>query len=183
MRAVEIDEDMVEWIVAALRESHQDEKAYHEGRVERLQAELARVRARMDAAYEDKLDGKISEEFWERRSAEWRERRLELQAAIESHDKACDTYFDAGVRVLRLAQRAYLLWLAQPQTEKRKLLDILLLNCTFDGGKLRSEYRKPFCWLPSLAEGRLCPVWRGIRDGFLNFARSGECRDRSRRAA
>ena len=128
VKAVKIDEDMVEWIVAALRESHRDEKAYNEGRVQRLQAELGKVRARMDAAYEDKLDGRISEELWERRSGEWRERRLELQVVIGRHHDASDMYYDAGVRVLRLAQRVYPPWLAQPQSERRKLLDVLLLT-------------------------------------------------------
>lgn len=56
------------------------------------------------------------------------------------------------------AQRPYELWLVQPQSERRKLLNLLLLNCTFDGETLRATYKKPFCWL---AEGSLCSVWRG----------------------
>ena len=83
---------------------------------------------------------------------------MQLQARLESHQKASDLYLDAGVSLLRLAQKAYSLWSAQPQSEKRKLLDILLLNCTFDGENLRPEYRKPLCWL---AEGHPSSIWRG----------------------
>jgi len=158
VQRIQIDEDIIAWIVAALKESHRDAKVYHEGQVTRLQTEVRKVQSRMDAAYEDKLDGAISEEFWQRKSREWREQRLQLQAGIERHQRASEIYLDAGVEILRLAQRAYPLWLSQPQTEKRKLLDILLLNCAFDGQNLLSRYKRPFCWL---AEGPVRPIWRG----------------------
>ncbi len=45
---------------------------------------------RMDAAYEDKLDGTIGEETWRRKSHEWRSRQLEIQAAVERHLQACE---------------------------------------------------------------------------------------------
>ncbi|MGH9685311.1 MAG: hypothetical protein ACRD4S_17075 [Candidatus Acidiferrales bacterium] len=37
---------------------------------ERLRQRLSAVRHRIDQAYLDKLDGKINEEFWTRKSAE-----------------------------------------------------------------------------------------------------------------
>jgi site-specific DNA recombinase len=161
VRRIQIDGDTVDWVVAALKESHRDETAYHEEQVNRLQTEVKKIEARLDAAYEDRLDGAISDEYWKRRSREWRSRQLELQASIERHQKAGQLYLDSGVTLLRLAERAYSLWVSQPQNEKRKLLDILLLNCTFDGERLWGTYAKPFCWL---AEGSVRSVWRGRRD-------------------
>ncbi len=83
---------------------------------------------------------------------------MDLLRPVEEHQTANHAYFDEGERLLRLAQRAHDLWLAQPQTEKRKLLDLLLSNSTWDGENLDATYKKPFCWL---AEGSLCTVWRG----------------------
>jgi len=160
VKAVRVDEGTVEWVVAALKESHRDEMAYHGEQVARLQGEIAKLQARMDAAYEDKLDGGISEEFWQRKSGEWRRQRMELQAAVERHQRASECYLDAGVQVLGLAQRAYELWLVQPQSERRKLLNLLLLNCTFDGETLAdagvrgATYRKPFCLRHTVSPGR-----------------------------
>ena len=37
----------------------------------RLSQRRSQVHRRMDRAYQDKLDGKISEEFWMRKSGEW----------------------------------------------------------------------------------------------------------------
>jgi len=44
----------------------------------RLERELTAIRNRTDSAYTDKLDGNISEEFWQRKQADWlsEERRL-----------------------------------------------------------------------------------------------------------
>jgi hypothetical protein len=38
---------------------------------QRLEGRLAQVPRRIDQAYRDKLDGKIGEEFWMRKSSEW----------------------------------------------------------------------------------------------------------------
>ncbi len=71
----------------------------------------------------------------------------------------------------------------QPQTGEGKLRSLPLPDCTFDGEKLLPEYRKPFCWLVSLAEGSVCNVWRGIRDDFMNYLRSEECLEMARSVA
>ena len=161
VQRIHIDDETIEWVVEALKASHADKKEYHEEQIARLEGELGRLRGRMDAAYEDKLGGRIGEDFWERKRREYQARQAEIMRCLEQHQKANTFYFDAGARVLRLAQKAYDLWLAQPQTEKRKLLDVLLLNCTFDGEDLGATYRKPFCWL---AEGSLRSIWRARRD-------------------
>ena len=158
VQRVQIDDETIEWVVAALKESHYDEELYHLDQIAKLQAEVNKLRTRLSSAYDDKLDGRIAEDLWESKSAEWKERLLELKQSIEKHENANHCYYDAGVKILRLAQRAYTLWLSQPQTEKRKLLDLLLSNCTFDGTSLTATYRKPFCWL---AEGLDRVVWRG----------------------
>lgn len=85
---IEIDDVAIEWIVQALKDSHRDEKAYHEEQTTSLQAEVRKLQDRLDAAYDDKLDGTISEETWRRKSQEWRARQLELQRSIEQHRNA-----------------------------------------------------------------------------------------------
>ena len=156
VRAVSIDAATAEWVIQALRESHREEREYHDAQVGSLQKEYARLQNRLDQAYEDKLDGKISEETWERKTAEWRAAQLRARTALEQHENANQCYFDEGSRILELASKAYSLWIRQDPLEKRKLLDILLSNCTFDGENLHPDYRKPFCWL---AEGLRCSDW------------------------
>ena len=46
--------------------------------------------------------------------------------------------------VLELAHNAHVLFESRPATEKRKLLDFVLSNCTWKGGELTAKYRQPF---------------------------------------
>jgi hypothetical protein len=48
----------------------------------RIERELAALHSRMDAAYNDKLDGKISEGFWQRKQADWQAEELRIKSLI-----------------------------------------------------------------------------------------------------
>ena len=41
------------------------------------------IRGRIERAYLDKLDGKITEEFWEARSSAWNQQEQQIQLAIQ----------------------------------------------------------------------------------------------------
>jgi hypothetical protein len=45
---------------------------------------------------------------------------------------------------MELAHNAHVLFESQPPTEKRKLLDFVLSNCTWKSGELTAKYRQPF---------------------------------------
>ena len=65
-----IEEETVQLISRTLRESHEDEKRFHNHSVARLQADIARLQARLDAMYVDKFDARISSNFYERTATE-----------------------------------------------------------------------------------------------------------------
>ena len=47
-----------------------------------LEQRLVAIQRRMDQAYQDKLDGTIPQEFWERKMVEWTEDEKQIQAAM-----------------------------------------------------------------------------------------------------
>lgn len=51
--------------------------------VSSIRQRLATVRSRMDQVYDDKLDGRIDEEFFGRRMSEYRTQERELQASAD----------------------------------------------------------------------------------------------------
>jgi hypothetical protein len=109
-----------------------------------LEQRLSSVRRRMDQSYQDKLDGKISDEFWERNMKEWSEAELQGLAALSRlqaprRDRVLDAH-----RILELANKAYSLYVTRTPTEQAELLRLVLLNCAVDGGSLQPSYRKPF---------------------------------------
>jgi len=62
----------MDWIVEALHQSHADEKRFREDAVTRLQEEQSKIQNHLDRLYDDRLDGLIELDFFERKSREWR---------------------------------------------------------------------------------------------------------------
>ena len=128
----------------ALHASHADERHDHEEALKRLRAEYDRLQARIDAMYIDKLDGKIGGEFFEKMAGQWREDQTRCLRDIERHQEAEQSYMDEGVRILELARNAQALFERQPAREKRRLLNFVLSNCSWEDGEVVATFRQPF---------------------------------------
>jgi hypothetical protein len=137
--------EIVAQIVTAMREDQSKADGKLTSERARLESRLTAIRNRMDAAYVDKLDGKISEDFWQRKNSEWQVDELQVKMAIdglagaEIGDRAMDAQ-----RVLELANKAHLLYLTQSSTEKAKLLRMLCSNFSVNGASAMPAYRYPF---------------------------------------
>jgi hypothetical protein len=78
----------------------------------------------MDQAYLDKLDGRISQEFWSslaRKSGEWQAEEQQIRASIQSVREARPERLLDAAKILELTNKAYFLYLKQPAAEKKKL--------------------------------------------------------------
>jgi site-specific DNA recombinase len=128
---------------------------------QRLQQRLASVRNRLDQAYLDKLDGKISEELWSRKSAEWQAEEQQIQMAIRAVGEIKPERMLNAVKILELANKAYFLYVKQSPPEKAKLLNLVLSNCAIDATSIYPTYRKPFELI--FAKGKN-EGWRARRD-------------------
>jgi len=106
LRAIRMDAEVLEWVVTALKTSHADERRYHDEMIAKLQKEYQKLQGRIDAMYVDKLDGKIPEEFFDRKNNEWRAEQADILKKIIKHQNANCSYLDEGVRLLELAQDA-----------------------------------------------------------------------------
>lgn len=118
----------------------------------RLEQRLSAVRRRTDQAYLDKLDGKISEEFWAQKNVEWQEEASGIALALRALSTANPDRLLTANRILELANKAYSLYLGQNTAERGKLLRMVLSNCATDGVSLYPAYTKP-CDLI----GEFCP--------------------------
>jgi site-specific DNA recombinase len=134
--------------------------------VTRERARLTRarddVRRRMDSAYTDKLDGKISEEFWQRKQSEWQAEEARISALIRSikepdfEERLIDLH-----RILELAQNAHSLYVTRKLIEQGEMLRAVLLNCSIDAVSLYPTYRSPFDLIAKRAENK---QWSGRAD-------------------
>jgi site-specific DNA recombinase len=145
LKGLQVPSEVVCQIVATLREDQKQAVGKVSSERTRLETRLTGIRNRMDAAYVDKLDGKIPEDFWERKMSEWRMEEQQVKMAIQglSNAETGDRALDAQ-RIFELANKAYSLYVSQNPVEKAKLLKMLFSNCSVDAVSVTPTYRKPF---------------------------------------
>jgi DNA invertase Pin-like site-specific DNA recombinase len=142
--SLRFDDEVLEWVRDALHTSHADERREHEEAIKRHQAEYKRLNDRIHAMYVDKLDGLVDTAFFEKMSNQWREEQNRCQREIERHQNADESYLEEGVQLLELARNAQRLFAQQEPREKRRLLNFVLSNCTWEDGKVVATFREPF---------------------------------------
>jgi site-specific DNA recombinase len=138
LKGLQVPPEIVTQIVDALREDEKQSAAKLSNERSRLEGRLTAIRNRMDAAYMDELGGKITEDFWERKSNDWRIEEQQVKMAIRGLDNAetSDKAMDAA-RIFELANKAFSLYVSQNSTEKAKLPKMLFSNCSVDAVSVR----------------------------------------------
>ncbi len=145
LKDIYIPEPVVNRIVEALRSDQNRLQRESAAQRNQLEQRLAAFHHRMDQAYADKLDGKISEDFWQRKMTDWQAEEQQIQLAIGGlkESNAGDRLLSAQ-RCLELANKAYSLYLTRKPAEQADLLRKVLLNCSIDAVSITPTYRKPF---------------------------------------
>ena len=145
LKGLKMDEEKLEWVKEGLRESRKEEKEYHDKQIETLQREFNSLKDRLHKLYLDKIDGKITEEFWKENHDNWSKRQDEILQSIELHKKANVNYLETGIALLDYANNAHEEYkLQKDKHERRKLLNIVLSNSTLFGSILVANYNEPF---------------------------------------
>jgi DNA invertase Pin-like site-specific DNA recombinase len=145
LKDVQIPADVARTIDVSLQRVHVQMQSKTGQERARLERELTSLRARMDAAYADKLDGHITAEFWQRKQADWQNEEFRTNAQISAlaEDKSSERVLTMQ-RILELAQNAHSLYLTRPPAEQADLLRMVVSNCAIDAVSLYPTYRKPF---------------------------------------
>ncbi|MCK6530599.1 recombinase family protein [Myxococcota bacterium] len=151
LRPLKMPPALAEVAVKALKDSRRDIRKETEARMAEARARYDRLGRLIDAAYEDKLEGRIDADFFARKRAEWDTQRADAQREMARLERADQGSIDLGLRVFELANRAYDLYIRREPAQQRQIVEIVLSNCSLAGGKLTGTYRKPFDLLAELA--------------------------------
>lgn len=139
---------IAEWVKKALKESHKDEIEYHTSTQNDLKEQYDRVQKRLDRLYDDRLDEKISEDFYNRKFKQYSGEKENITQAIQKHSHANTQYYQLGINIFDISQRAKQIYLKARKkklTEKqRQLLRFMFTNLTLDEGKVDYEYTPAF---------------------------------------
>ena len=150
LKPIRIDEEVAEWLLAAIKEFDAKRQAERKQTLARHQERQRQVQKTIDKAYDDKLSGRITEEYWVERFNRWQEDLATVRAEIKDLEGATFDSFKKADALLELCRRAPKLYELQTPEEQARLMKLVTSNFSWDGVTLTPKYKKPF---DMLAEG------------------------------
>jgi site-specific DNA recombinase len=148
--AIHITDEIQGFILQGLRDSMKEKIEYYNGLTQQLEKQIRLLQGRIDQAYLDKLDGNISEEFWKSHSRKWLEEKERLAAKLLAIQKADTHYLENACVILELSKRAAELFKSRVAEQKRRMIDLIVSNCSYKDGNIDLELK---------------PVFQNIMDG------------------
>lgn len=152
------NERILDILKQALKESHTEEIEYHDTQVNSINNALNRIQQRMKVMYNDKLDGRITAQFYDEKLKEFSEEEDNLLSALEKVKSDNTEYYKVGFLIQELAMKAKDIYHSKKATveERRLLLSYAFSNITILHGKIKPEYTKAFNflaeWMPKVNE-------------------------------
>ena len=181
LRELVIAPEIITWLEADLIAGDRSEQSAREQSVLRLQAELERLKRRLEILYDDRLDGRIDGSKYDEKAREIaadqhriRTKMRESQGAVVPAQQA--------VNLMALLSKGADLFASQSAGEKQKLLRVVLGEAIWKGGELRMLFRSPFEELrlsnratitnknPLEEPGAVFDIWRRERDSNPRYS-------------
>ena len=109
-----------------------------------LQDELVTVRDQQNRLLNLRMLEEIDADTFASKNRELREQTAELQLKIEACDRGRNEIIDIAVKAFELSQQLRSKWVTADYAAKRRILEIICLNCNLEGASLVPTMRKPF---------------------------------------
>ena len=166
IKPIQITPDIADDIANAIRSSDIDGERARTDALRQLDQRRRAMTSKQDRAYEDFIEGRISQEFWTRKSEAWETELKTLDAERARLDVPRAPISVTAGKIPELAKQAENLYKSQNPAELRRLLETVRSNCTFDNGTLCPTYAKPF---DLMVEGNKTGNWLAALDDFRNW--------------
>lgn len=141
-----IPEAVADWLTTELTATITEQNPTDDARRARLTARLTELERLASAAYEDKLLGRTTNEFWTEQTNAWTEERQRIQAELAAISAPRNTaaLLRAAREPLELLKTLPAEYVRRNPEEKRSLLQTLVSNYTITDGTISVAMRSPF---------------------------------------
>jgi site-specific DNA recombinase len=139
-----LPQHVIDAVITSLKSFGKSEQAFHQDAMKTLQAQYNRYEDRISKMYDDKLDGRITTDMYDKKLQEYEKKMQEALKAMQRHSKAHKEFHITAMVILDLAKRAHQIFQKADVSEKRQLLNYVFQNCTLNDKKLYYELRSPF---------------------------------------
>lgn len=143
-KRIKIPQEDLDRLVTTLRSSHEGKVEFTKNEVSHCRTQIDKYQNRIEKAYEDKLDGSITTEQYDKLRKQWTQKKQEFQDKLERIDKADEEYYITASYLLELASRSYELFMGSEPEQKRQIIGLTLQNLKIKDGKVLYDWIKPF---------------------------------------
>ena len=144
------DDSVRDWFRAVLASQTKDSQSESLAQRAELQRQETLLVQQQDRLLNLRLGDDIDQETYARKSTELRDRLASIKLQLDAVDRSHDELAELASKVFELSQTLREKWVTADYDAKRRILEIVCLNCTLDGITLCPTMRKPF---DVLAEG------------------------------
>jgi DNA invertase Pin-like site-specific DNA recombinase len=152
------DEKVRDWFRLVLASQTRDSQAESLSQRAELQRQETLLVQQQDRLLNLRLAEDIDQQTFARKHTEIRDRLASIKLQLDVLDRSHDETAELASKVFELSQTLRQQWLTADYAAKRRILDIVFLNCRLDDVSLIPTMRKPF---DVLAEGLLSQQSRG----------------------
>jgi site-specific DNA recombinase len=152
------NDDVREWFRAVLASQTRDTQADARAQRNELTRQESLIVARQDRLLNMRINDEIDESMFARKHTDMRDQLAKIKLQLDVLDRSRDETAELAVKAFELSQTLREQWLAADYSAKRRILEIVCLNCRLDDATLVPEMRKPF---DVLAEGLVSEKSRG----------------------
>jgi site-specific DNA recombinase len=144
---IQITDDIQEMILNGIKENLKEKIEYHSTSIQQIEKQVKILQNRIDQSYLDKLDKKISEEFWLEQNRKWLTEKENLSIKLMDYQKTDTSHLEHAGFILELAKKAPRLFKQANLEQKRKLTGMLFSNCSLRDENLHLELKMPFAMI------------------------------------
>ena len=142
--SINLPDKKVKELVQDLKQATKSENRFFTNTLQELRKEYDKIENRKSKLQDDKYDGSITNDFYDKKFKEYTEKQAKLMTEISKHDKANNQYYITANTILNLAKRAREIFENSEVPEQRQFLNYLLQNCQLKDKNLIYKLKTPY---------------------------------------
>jgi site-specific DNA recombinase len=127
-----------------MKASHDAENRFHKDAIEGLRRDYDQLRGRLATLLDLRLDKSITQDEYDKKARELKERQNEIALRIEQHQNGEGNFRTTLESLVSLASRAADIFERSNIEQKRQLIALVFSNLLLRGEKLEFSLRSPF---------------------------------------
>lgn len=144
LKSIQIPNEVIGQVLDKINANHQKANQDNESKIRSIHNEIAKYKKRLDRLYDDHIDGKISNDLYERKSAEYSLSIENYHTHLSTFELSPKDHIESASHLLETAKNAHSTFKNSDYIGKRKLLKKVLSNSQLDGKQLRWKLKKPY---------------------------------------